>query len=107
MMKRKWMVGIVLAAALLVPAVARGHEGHVHNVLGTVASVQGSQVEIKARDGKVVLITLDAKTAITRGKAKLDAKALVVGERVSVDYREVKKVNTAAAIKLGAAPAAK
>ena len=106
-MTRRFLLLGVLAAALLLPVAVGAHEGHLHNVLGTVASVQGSQLEIKARDGKVVLVTLDAKTAITRGKAKLDAKALVVGERVSVDYREVKKVNTAAAIKLGTASAAK
>ena len=46
-----------------------------------------------------------AKTAITRGKAKSDATALKVGDRVSVEYVQVKDVNTAKTIKLGEAPA--
>ena len=97
---------IVLIFALAVPAMA--HEGHVHKVLGTVASVQPTQIDVKSTDGKVVTIVLDAKTAITRGKDKLDAAALKVGERVSVDYTQAKTINTAKTIKLGTtAPAVK
>ena len=98
------IVGLIVA--LVAPAMA--HEGHVHKVLGTVASVQANHVEVKSTDGKVVAIVLDAKTAITRGKDKLDATALKVGERVSVDYTQAKTVNTAKTIKLGTtAPPAK
>jgi hypothetical protein len=50
---------------------------------------------------------LDKKTTITRGKDKLDASALKVGERVSVDYMEENKMNMAHAIKLGTTSAAK
>jgi hypothetical protein len=50
---------------------------------------------------------LDKKTAITRGKDKLDTSALKVGERVSVDYMEEKKMNMARAIKLGTTSAPK
>ena len=105
-MSMKWIAGIVIAAALALPVTARAHEGHAHKVMGTVAGVKGNQVEIKSTDGKVVTIVLDAKTAITRGKAKLDATALQTGERVSVDYTEQKKVNTAKTIKLAEAPVA-
>ena len=95
-------VALVVASVLVAPVLA--HEGHTHKVLGTVASVQASQIEVKGTDGKVLTIVFDAKTAITRGKDKLDATALKVGERVSVDYTQVKKTNTAKAIKLGTAP---
>jgi hypothetical protein len=88
------------------PIVVWAHEGHPHKVLGTVASVQDNHIDIKTTDGKVITVMLDAKTAITRGKAKLDATALKVSERVSVEYMEQKPMNMAKTIKLGERPAA-
>jgi len=102
---RNWIVGFVVAV-LALSAAAMAHEGHVHKALGTVASIAGNQVEVKTTDGKVVTVVLAAKTVFTRGKVKLDATALKVGERVSVDYTEVKKVNTAKTIKLAETPVA-
>lgn len=102
-MKIQLAAAAVLTLALVAPVMA--HEGHTHKVLGTVASVQAHQIEVKGTDGKVLTIVLDAKTAITRGKDKLDAAALKVGERVSVDYTQAKNTNTAKTIKLGTAPA--
>ena len=96
---KNWIVGLVIAL-LVLPAAARAHEGHVHKALGTVASIQSRQIAVKTTDGKTLTVLLDAKTAITRGKVTLDATALKVGERVSVDYTEKKKVFTAKAIKL-------
>ena len=104
-MRMKFAAAVVVTLALVAPA--RAHEGHTHKVLGTVASVQANQIEVKGTDGKVLTIVVDAKTAITRGKDKLDAAALKVGERVSVDYTQAKKTNTAKTIKLGTAPAKK
>jgi hypothetical protein len=79
----------------------------VHKVLGTIERVQAARLDVKGTDGKVVEIVFDAKTPITRGKAKLDATALKIGDRVSVDYTETKKINTAQTIKLGDTPAAR
>ncbi|MBM3819333.1 MAG: hypothetical protein FJW14_10015 [Acidimicrobiia bacterium] len=104
-MSTRLIVGLALAVALIAPAVARAHGGHTHKVMGTVQSVKGDHVEVKGTDGKVVMIMLDGKTAITRGKTKLDAAALKVGERVSVDYMQDKSMNMATAVKLGTAPA--
>lgn len=102
-MKMTLVAAVVVTLALVTPAMA--HEGHIHKVLGTVASVQAKQIEVKGTDGKVVTVVFDAKTAITRGKEKLDAAALKVGERISVDYTQAKNTNTAKTIKLGTAPA--
>jgi hypothetical protein len=93
----------IVALALAAPALA--HEGHTHKILGALASVQAGQIDVKGTDGKVVTIVFDAKTPITRGKEKLDAAALKVGDRVSVDYTQAKNTNTAKTIKLGTAPA--
>ena len=104
---QKRVTTLVLAAAIIAaPSLVAAHEGHLHKTLGTVASVQGNQLVVKTTDGKVVTVTLDAKTVFTRAKVKLDATALKVGERVSVDYMQQKTVNTAKTIKLGEAPAA-
>lgn len=105
-MSRKWVVGMALVGALAVPVVSWAHGGHTHKVMGTVSSVQGNQVEIKGTDGKVVVVTLGPRTAITRGRTRLDPTALKTGERVSIDYTQDKSVNTATAVKLGTAPAA-
>jgi len=104
-MQKNWMVWACLTAALVLPTVARAHEGHVHNALGTISSVQSEQVALTTRDGKTLTVVLNKKTAVTRGKDKLDASALKVGERVSVDYLEENKVMMAQTIKLGTASA--
>jgi hypothetical protein len=104
---KNWIVAVVMTAALVIPATGRAHEGHLHKALGTIASVQGEHVEIKTNDGKAITVMLDKKTKVTRGKEKLDATALKVGERVSVEYMESNKMLMAQALKLGTAQTAK
>jgi hypothetical protein len=99
------IIGLAIAIITL-PGSALAHEGHVHKALGTVSTVVARQIVVKTTDGKTLTVLLDAKTAITRGKVKHDVAALKVGERVSVDYTEKKKVFTAKAIKLAEVPAA-
>lgn len=98
---RTWTIAVVVAVMLALPGTARAHEGHMHHALGTVATIDGEHVGIKTTDGKSITVMLDKKTTFTRGKDKLDASALKVGERVSVDYMEENKMNMAHAIKLG------
>ena len=99
-MKTNWIFALALTAALALPVVSFAHEGHVHKALGTIATINGEHVEIKTTDGKNLTVMLDKKTTITRGKDKLDATALKVGERISVDYMEQNKMMMAQAIKL-------
>jgi hypothetical protein len=108
-MIKKSLVGAALAAvlALAAPSTLAAHEGHTHKVLGTVASVQGNHVEVKTTDGKSVTVMLDAKTKITRGAEKLDASAIKVGGRVSIDAMQEKDMMMAQAVKLGTATPAK
>jgi hypothetical protein len=101
------MNAVVVAVMLALPVVARAHEGHMHHALGTVATIDGEHIGIKTTDGKSIAVMLDKKTRITRGKDTLDASALKVGERVSVDYMEEKKMNMARAIKLATSSAPK
>jgi hypothetical protein len=103
MNRRSFIMSAAAAAATLVPAVARAHEGHMHKVLGTVQKITGPHVDIKTTDGKTVTVMLDKSTTVTRGKDKLDASAIAVGERISVDYMEENKMLMAHAVKLGTA----
>jgi hypothetical protein len=106
-MKKRWIVGALLMVALVLPGAARAHEGHIHKALGTIAGVQGEHVEIKTTDGKTVTVVVDKKTTVTRGKDTLDATALKVGERVSVDYMEQNKTMIAQGFKLATTAATK
>ena len=99
----KSLIAVLVVMLLALPAAARAHEGHMHKALGTIAAIAGDLVEVKTTEGKTVKVTLAKKTAITRGAAKLDAAALKVGDRVSVDYMEEKKVMVEHGITLGAA----
>jgi hypothetical protein len=100
-MKKTWIMAVVIAVALMGPAVARAHEGHAHKVMGTVSSVEGNNVMVKTTDGKTVMVMLDAKTTITRGTTKLDAAAVKVGERVVAEGLEEKSMMMAKTVKLG------
>ena len=104
---KKWIIGIVVvAAAMLAPRMARAHEGHDHTVMGTIASIDGTNLMVKTADGKQTMVMMDAKTKITQGKTKLDVKALKVGDRVVASGPEEKEMIMAETVKIGAAPAA-
>ena len=105
---KKWMItGLILAVALVVPAVSRAHEGHAHKVMGTIWSVDGKNLMVKTTDGKTVMVMLDAKTKIAQGKNKVDASALKVEERIVAEGPEDKEMITATTVQLGtASPAA-
>jgi hypothetical protein len=105
-MKQLMMMVVIAGIALLAPAAARAHEGHMHKALGTVSSIEGQHLVVKTTDGKSLTVMLDKETAITRGKDKLDVSALKIGERLSVDYMEEKGMNMAHGVKLGTATAA-
>ena len=100
-MKKSTVAAIVMMAAVILPFSVRAHEGHMHKALGTISAVQGEHVQLKTTDGKALTVMLDKTTEITRGKDKVDATALKVGERISVDYMEENKMMMAQAIKLG------
>ena len=104
-MNTKWFVGVALAAVLAVPAFALAHGGNDKTVMGTVSSIDGSNLMLKTADGKTTMVMLDAKTAITQGKTKIALSALKVGDRVVASGPEEKGMIEAETVKLGAAPA--
>ncbi len=82
------------------------HEGHDHKLLGTITEVAADRLVVKAtKDGAVSTVALTSVTKITRGKMKLQASDLKVGDRVVVNIGNGKAPLTAKAVQVGAAPA--
>lgn len=104
-MIRKLVLGAVLAAALVVPATVRAHAGHAHKVMGTVTVRQENHVEVKTPEGKIVTVVLDDKTKFARGKQKVDATAVKVGDRVVVEVAGEKDMTAKTVTLPAAAPA--
>lgn len=98
---RNAVIAAALALAILIPASARAHDGHVHKVMGTVTSISGTNLMVKTTDGKTMMVMLDAKTAITQGKAKVTLAALKVGDRVVAEGPEDKGMLSATTVQLG------
>ena len=105
-MKKLMIVAVIVAVALLVPSMARAHEGHAHKAMGTISSVDGNNLMVKTTDGKTVMVMLDAKTKITQGKAKVEPSALKVGDRIVAEGPEQREMIMAATVKVGEVPAA-
>lgn len=108
-MMRKVVVVAALAVALLVPAAAYAHTGHVHKVMGTIATVSATQLEVKTTDGKVAVVLVNAKTVYEQDKVRKDLAALKVGDRVVVEGTQATgaKNVTAQKVRIGtAAPVA-
>ena len=104
---KTWIVGLALIALVIfTPAAARAHEGHDHKVMGTISSIQGTNVMVKGTDGKTVMVMLNDKTKITQGKAKVEVASLKVGDRVVAEGPESQGMITATTVKLGDAPTA-
>jgi len=104
---KKWMIGLaILGVVMLAPRVALAHEGHDHTVMGTISSIDGTNLMVKTADGKQTMVMMDAKTKITQGTAKVDVKALKVGDRVVATGAETQGMISATTVKVGAAPAA-
>jgi hypothetical protein len=99
------IIGLALLVALAAaPSLASAHEGHAHKVMGTISSIQGTNLMVKGTDGKTVMVMMDAKTKITQGKNKVEASALKVGDRVVAEGPEEKGMITATTLKLGDVP---
>ena len=100
------MVVALLALALLVPAAAMAHTGHVHKVMGTVSAVSSTQLEVKTTDGKTAVVVLNEKTVYEQGTAKTGLTALKVGDRVVVEGTQATgaKNVTAQKVRIGTAP---
>lgn len=99
---KQLFLAFLAALALSLPASAWAHEGHVHKILGTVTKIDGQHITLKTTAGKTQVVMLGAKTTITRGTEKVEASAIAVGQRISVDAMQEKDMMMAQAVKLAA-----
>ena len=104
-MNKKLFVIAALASVLMVPALSRAHEND-KTVMGNITKVDGMNLMVKGADGKEIMVMMDAKTKITAGAKKLDAKMLKIGDRVAASGPEAQGMISAETVKVGAAPAA-
>lgn len=104
-MSRTWVVAIALACLVMIPVAASAAD---RTVVGSITNVDGMNVTVKSMDGKDEMVMLNAKTKVSRGKEKVDAKELKVGDRVVAYGREDKSMIEAKTISITVAtPAAK
>lgn len=69
-------------AVLAAPAVLSAHgKGHV---MGTVASVDATHIEVKTKEGKTVKVTLNDQTKYKKGDADAASTDVKPGMKVSV-----------------------
>ena len=104
-MKKIAMIAVLFAFVTMIPAVSRAHDND-KTVMGNITKVDGMNLMVKGADGKEIMVMMDAKTKITQGAKKLDAKALKIGDRVVASGPESQGMISAETVKLGAAPAA-
>jgi hypothetical protein len=90
MTKLKLLPILLVGFALTPAARVLAHPGHEHKIMGTVSVVHHNHVEVKATDGTMSMFTVNEKTRILRGNAKVSADAIKVGERVVVMASETK-----------------
>lgn len=105
-MSIKWFGICAMVASLLVPGLVAAHEGHAHKVLGTIAAVQANRLELKTPEGKMVTVTVNAKTTYARGRQKVDASALKVGERIVAEVASEKDMIATSVMMAAPAPVA-
>lgn len=101
-MTRRLML-LVFTLAFVVPVAAAAHDGHDHKVMGIVSMLHENHLEVKAADGKTSTITLNEKTKIVRGKTRLTAADLKVGDRVVVNVGNGKPPLVAKQVQVGVA----
>lgn len=91
-------IGILMMCA----GEALGHDGHVHQVMGTVTARDAKHLEVKTPSGENLSITITAKTTATRHKRKVPLAEVQVGRRVVVDIGNGEDPLKAGEIQVGA-----
>jgi hypothetical protein len=102
-MKRRFILGVALVAALAIPTYLSAHEGHDHKIMGTVTMAAADHVMLKDKDGKDVTVRVTRDTNV-KSKPVLKVEEIKAGTRVVITAAQEKdKSFTAKSIELGAA----
>jgi len=85
----KRVLAVLSATAMLaLPGRLLAHEGHVHKVMGTVAVVDATHIEVDTKEGKKESYPLTKDTKYLKGKAAAMAADVKVGARVVLSVVE-------------------
>lgn len=94
------MKGALAVIAAIAAFVSTGkllaHEGHAHKVMGTVAVIDATHIEVVTKEGKKESFLLTKETKYLKGKAAAAAADVKVGARavVSAIEKDGKKLVT-------------
>jgi hypothetical protein len=94
-------VVLLFAVAALVGLPAYAHEGHEHKIMGTVSMLHEQHLEVKDKEGKAHIITLNAATKIMKGKTAIKASEIKAGDRVVATVVTEKDVMIAKEVQVG------
>lgn len=95
------IVGILaLAGAFLAAPPALSHEGHHHQEMGTVASVDAAKLMLTTTANESRTFELSAATKYLRGDAEVKREDIAVGERAVVVYETKAGADHALEVKL-------
>lgn len=102
----KKLITFALFIAVTAAPAAFAHEGHGHNVMGTVVSITAGQIEVTTPDGKKETHTLTKQTMFMKGKLMAAAKDVTVGTRVVLSVVEKDGKKSVSMVMIGGADAA-
>lgn len=81
---RKTVLGLAVVFSLSVSA-AFAHGGHAHKAMGTVTSINATQIVIKDTKGQPVTVPLAPNTMYMKGSAMAKASDVKPGMRVVIE----------------------
>ncbi|MBI5506823.1 MAG: hypothetical protein HY899_18715 [Deltaproteobacteria bacterium] len=102
-MKRIIALAIALLLAGSTSALAHGSGSRI---LGTVTAVTADTITVRAEDGDMVSVTVNAATRYLRGTDEVALSDVVVGARIAIEVESEPGSTTAKAVRLAAAPGA-
>lgn len=91
---------LVCLSLLAAPVAAVAHGGLTH-VMGTVAKMSATSVNVTTTDGKTALVIVTPATKWMRGQAVITESAVHTGDRVVIHARPVDGKLTAVEVAVG------
>lgn len=92
---------IAVLSLLMVPIATWAHEGHGHQLMGTVTAIDASHLEMTTTEGKAASVAITADTKVFKGKAPAAVGDIGTGARVMVKTDGASEHPKAVTISLG------
>lgn len=91
---------LILLSVLAAPVAAVAHGGLTH-VMGTVAKMSGTSLDVKTTDGKTAVVAVTQETKWMRGQTAVTERAVHTGDRVVIHAKPVDGKLTAVEVAVG------